>query len=91
MTPFLTILDQKMMISDLRPASSYALVKFKKILKFSGKEFLRWLKTQILELEREFSILFVTVAQNTFKRKFMRLYLSSTTIKNQTSEEQLIR
>jgi hypothetical protein len=50
----------RMMTLDCKQSSSFVLVKFKRTLMSFGIEYLRWLKMKMLELEKEFFILFVT-------------------------------
>jgi transcription elongation factor GreA-like protein len=79
------------MTLDLKPASNYALARFKKISMFSGKECSRWQMMKMLELEREFFTSFVTEALNIWNKKFMKLFLDSTMTRIQISEEPVIR
>jgi hypothetical protein len=83
--------DLKMMILDLKPASNYALARFKKISMFSGKESSRWQRMKMSELEREFFTSFVMEVPNIWNKRFMKLFLNSTMTRIQISEEPVIR
>lgn len=76
---------------DSKPVNNSALVKFYKTLMNSGKEYSKWLKTKMLESDKEFSILFVTAVHPDFKIKYMKLYKSLTMIKILILEELLIK
>lgn len=76
---------------DSKPVNNSALVKYYKTLINFGKEYLKWLKTKMLESDKESSILFVTAVHPDFKTKSMKPYKSLITIKILTLEELLIR